>query len=66
MGIVCGSLGSYPLNKLIVQHDYNRMAIEHDCAEYNPKTANFEWIPQIQQIDPRILTTTLPIRKVKK
>jgi hypothetical protein len=35
-------------------------AIEHNCAQYNPKTGAFEWLDVIPPIDVNIMNVPIP------
>lgn len=68
-GVIGMKVGEYFNTKLI-----NPIAIENGCAQYNPKTGDFEWM-QVQRADTMIMNDQsilpllgqqTPIRHLKK
>lgn len=45
-GFICGCImyGGFTLGKVVTTNKFEKEAIENNCAEYNSKTKEFQWI----------------------
>ena len=43
MGSLVGIIGGMLISIGIATHTWKTSAIEHDCAQYNTQTGDFEW-----------------------